>query len=286
MTLRDTVDRRAVAADFAYRYAELGWPLVRVNGKQPKDAGWQKTPPADPGFAAGEWSRWGDRYNLGVVLGGGALAVLEYDSEDARERFGELLDGKLPQTPVCRTGSGRLHVYFANLDGVEKAARDGLELRAGAHQCLVPPSVHPDTGTAYEWLEGHAPWEVELAPLPAEVVAYFAGERSNGKPAAPLSDAIPEGTRNSTLASLAGTMRRRGMGEGEILAALEVANEKRCSPPLPRADVERIARSIARYEPAASAAPLAVAADADEAFRLVPLEWTPSSSAASRSSST
>ena len=44
-------------------------------------------------------------------------------------------------------------------------------------------------------------------------------------------------------------MRRRGMGEAEILAALQVANEQRCQPPLEAREVEKIAASVARYEP-------------------------------------
>jgi hypothetical protein len=274
-------ERRGVFADFAYRYSELGWPLIRATGKEPRDAGWQTTAPLEPGYAAGKWATWGERFNLGVVLGGGSLAVLEYDSESARERFGELLGGKLPETPVCRTGSGRLHVYFADPGDVQKAARDGLELRVGAHQCLVPPSIHPETDKPYEWLEGHAPWEVELAPLPDRVRAYFRETSSNGNGAAPVSAVIPKGERNVTLASLAGTMRRRGMTEPAILAALEVENETLGDPPLPRSEVAAIAHSIARYQPDAGAA-LNARADVElgeqlegssDAFRLVPVEW-------------
>jgi Primase C terminal 1 (PriCT-1)/AAA domain len=66
------------------------------------------------------------------------------------------------------------------------------------------------------------------------------------KPADPVGDVILEGSRNDVLASLAGSMRRRGMGEAEILAALLVTNQRRCRPPLPQQEVERIARSIAR----------------------------------------
>ena len=44
-------------------------------------------------------------------------------------------------------------------------------------------------------------------------------------------------------------MRRVGMSRDEILAALVRANADRCSPPLPAAEVERIAASVARYEP-------------------------------------
>jgi hypothetical protein len=70
---------------------------------------------------------------------------------------------------------------------------------------------------------------------------------------------IAEGERNSTLASLAGTMRRRGMSEGSIRVALLEENETRCATPLPTEEVERIAASIARYEPVGKALPGATA---------------------------
>ena len=66
-----------------------------------------------------------------------------------------------------------------------------------------------------------------------------------------MGDVIPSGERNGTLTSVAGSMRRRGLGEAEILAALEVTNTARCKPPLPNDELERIAGSVARYPPAA-----------------------------------
>ncbi len=76
----------------------------------------------------------------------------------------------------------------------------------------------------------------------------------NGHAAAPpVEDVIPEGQRNPALSSLAGTMRRRGMTPGEIAVALAEVNRNRCRPPLPDDEVERIARSISRYAPAAEA---------------------------------
>jgi hypothetical protein len=44
-------------------------------------------------------------------------------------------------------------------------------------------------------------------------------------------------------------MRRRGMTENEILAALLETN-RRCVPPLDEHEVLQIARSVARYQPA------------------------------------
>ena len=76
--------------------------------------------------------------------------------------------------------------------------------------------------------------------------------RANGSAA--IGATIPEGYRNDTLTSLAGTMRRRGMGAEEIEAALLVTNNKRCDPPLAEDEVRKIASSVCRYKPAREAA--------------------------------
>lgn len=60
---------------------------------------------------------------------------------------------------------------------------------------------------------------------------------------------IPTGKRDETLTSMAGSMRRRGMAPESILAALREENG-RCDPPLADRDLERISKSVGRYEPA------------------------------------
>jgi len=54
--------------------------------------------------------------------------------------------------------------------------------------------------------------------------------------------------RNNALASLGGSMRRRGMSQPEIEAALLAVNATRVEPPLDEEDVRRIAKSVSRYE--------------------------------------
>ncbi|MBV5322760.1 MAG: primase C-terminal domain-containing protein [Ilumatobacteraceae bacterium] len=66
-------------------------------------------------------------------------------------------------------------------------------------------------------------------------------------PAALNDGSIPESSRNNTLASLAGTMRHRGMSEAAIIAALQAENTANCRPPLDPAEVSAIATSIIRY---------------------------------------
>lgn len=68
------------------------------------------------------------------------------------------------------------------------------------------------------------------------------------EPAAPIGDTIPGGARNDTLASLAGSMRRRGMSASAIEAALLVEN-LRCDPPMSETEVRTIAQSVGRYAP-------------------------------------
>ena len=118
-------------AEHARRYSTLGWALIRADGKKAKGAEWQKTAPTDPEYTAGHWAHWGATLNMGTVLGPSGLAVFEYDKPEARDSFIELLGGRLPRTPACKTGSGRGHVYFSNTSGVTASSRDGLELRAG-----------------------------------------------------------------------------------------------------------------------------------------------------------
>jgi Bifunctional DNA primase/polymerase, N-terminal/AAA domain/Primase C terminal 1 (PriCT-1) len=265
-------ERAAGFAEFARRYSELGWALIRATGKKGIDDDWQTTQPLEPGFAAGQWGHWGRTYNLGIVCAPSRLAVLDVDRENADEAALELLGtDALPETPIVRTGRERLQIYFRDPGGLNKRVRDGFELRVGNHMCVAPPSVHPDTGRTYAWLPGRAPWETQLAELPARVLEFFAAAASPNGRAPAVGDVIPERERNNTLASLAGSMRDRGMGEAEILAALQVANRERCRPPLAEREVAGVARSIAtRYKPKH---PPAVAVPAAAAQPLRRLAW-------------
>ncbi len=104
------------------------------------------------------------------------------------------------------------------------------------------PSCPP---AALRFAEHHAGELLDPYILPAVT-------NSNGsKPMpAPAIDGLIAEARNSTLASFAGTMRRRGMSRQEIEAALRVVNDDRCDPPLKDTVVQKIAASISRYEPA------------------------------------
>jgi hypothetical protein len=62
--------------------------------------------------------------------------------------------------------------------------------------------------------------------------------------------AHPEGGRNDALTRLGGKLRRDGLNDIELEAALLAANRQRCNPPLADDEVRGVAQSVARYEPA------------------------------------
>lgn len=164
---------------------------------------------------------------------------------------------KLPATLMAESRKGKLHLYFDPTKSrakIERAIRpfkkDGkkysLDILGDAGYVVAPPSTHPDTGKPYQWKnEGH-----RIAHFPKSVLSRIRKESSNGQNALPLPDLLEEGERDNMLASLAGSMRRRGASEKGILAALREENETRVVPPLPDKDLKRIAKSIAKKDPA------------------------------------
>jgi hypothetical protein len=64
-----------------------------------------------------------------------------------------------------------------------------------------------------------------------------------------LSGPIQDGQRNVTLASVAGSLRDRGLDAETICIVLLEVNQRRCESPLAEAEVVGIGRSIGRYPP-------------------------------------
>ncbi len=184
---------------------------------------------------------------VGIVTGRlSGVLVLDVDGPEGQA---ELKKHGHPPTPMARTPSGGLHLYFRHPERhVRTGIRvgPGLDVKAAGGFVVAPPSMGPN-GRPYEWII--SPEDAEPAD-PPEWLMSLIGPRGRKGPAAPVGEQIPPGRRNKDLLSIAGTMRRRGMGEAEILAALQVTNARRCEPPLEAGEVAKIAASAARYEPA------------------------------------
>ena len=236
----------AVARGEAVEYSRRGWSPIPIKPRS-KEPNLRELRPyltrkaTLEEFGAWSWS------GVGIVTGPlSGVLVLDIDGPEGEA---ELQKHGHPVTPMVRTSSGGLHLYFRHPDqpvrtGIRVAP--GLDVKASGGYVVAPPSVGSN-GRAYEWLV--SPEEAELSDPPPWLLRLLERERPKGL-AASVGERIPPGERNMVLASLAGTMRRRGMGEGEIAAALQVTNEQRCQPPLEAEEVEKIATSVARYEPA------------------------------------
>ncbi len=244
----------------ALRYADMGYAVFPC-------APGQKVPAIEHGLHDAttdqemieEW--WTNRPDTNVAIRTDGLIVVDIDGAenpwlaDIPSRLEELA-----YAPTAITPRGGRHHIFRQPEGRtwrNTAGRLGprLDTRANGGYIVVPPSLF--NGNTYRWLEGS---ELDVSPNQLPEPPQWLVEQldalavSSEIPAGTaLSNAIPEGRRNATLAHLAGTMRRMGMSQAEILAALQQVNADRCTPSLPLGEVERIAASIARYEPNAGA---------------------------------
>jgi hypothetical protein len=202
---------------------------------------------------------WTERPNANIGLATAGLLVLDIDTaentwlQDDLDKRLELADAPLSLTPhggrqcVFRQPAGRA---WRNTAG-DLAPR--VDTRADGGYILAPPSALEDG--AYRWAQGV---ELDVGPdslpeppawLIAQLDAIAARRESSPASGDAAENVIPDGQRNNTLARLAGAMRRVGMSQAELLAALRQTNRDRCRPPLADDEVERIAASVARYAP-------------------------------------
>jgi hypothetical protein len=191
--------------------------------------------------------------NIGVATGSASgVIVIDVDPRnDGLREFKGLIKryGLLPPTLTCETGGGGRHYYFRAPDGgmTKKLLAPGVDLLAEGCYAVAPPSLH-SSGKRYQWLQDRGPGSQSIASLPDAWLQFIkASNQAPDKPVARDGEAIPEGSRNTVLASVAGHLRRAGLSETEMLAALRGVNAARCDPPLDDEEVAQIARNVAQY---------------------------------------
>lgn len=255
----------------ALRYAELGYRVFPCapGGKAPLT----KHGFHDATVDAEQIERWWAQHpsaNIGIATEG--LVVIDIDGGDNcwpgddADRMLELAVGPMALTP--RGGNHRL---FRQPAGKKWRCTEGrlapkVDTRADGGYIVAPPSEIAG-GNAYRWATGlelddppdrlpePPPWLAQdldkLASSANGTIVLANGTPTSADVATvlPEANAIPDGQRNGTLARLGGSMRRVGMSQAEIAAALLRVSADRCVPPVPPRVVEKIAASIARYEP-------------------------------------
>lgn len=255
----------------ALECAARGWAVFPCNA--------QKQPLTKNGFkdATTDEERiryfWGKKpqASIGIATGMSGLVVVDLDVKGAANGYDAWCDlagegrGRLEATTIVETPSGGQHLYYqANGHKVASSASKlapGIDVRAEGGYVIAAGSP------GYLYVEAHGPERVAHLPGLLARRLVYAENKPSLIPESSL--VIPQGRRDATLASIGGTLRRRGVAEAAILAALTAENKAHCRPPLPQKDVERIAHSVARYEPEEAAS---VAQD-DEVSGEVFIDW-------------
>ncbi|GAA5025334.1 hypothetical protein GCM10023258_18170 [Terrabacter aeriphilus] len=140
-----------------------GWEVMPLQGKIPLTRHGLYDASSSREQIEKWWRRW-PKANIGGVVPRSVL-VLDIDPRNGGDRgWEELVHGRsVPETLTSMSGrgDGGRHLYFQRPAG--QLSRQhlpvGIDLKTNGY-CVLPPSVHPATGGAYEWHNG------PIAPLP------------------------------------------------------------------------------------------------------------------------
>ena len=226
----------------AFKLLTLGYSIIPSGGNKGKAplVNWrdfQDKPPDESQLQ--DWERQLTPRLWGIVTND-HIAVIDADTAETRAA----LEAEIG-IPHVITPRGGAHWYIDTaghpmktvaglLPGVDVRGVGGfVNIAGGKYQILRLP-VPGDT---------LIPW----GKLPRRILVALNGSKPVAK--AKQGTPIPDTTRNATLTSIAGAMRRKGADQGAIEAALLEINARQCTPPLTEREVLRIAGSVSRYEP-------------------------------------
>ena len=173
-------------------YVKRGWKVFPLEGKRPYAGSRGLTDATDDAAQVERW--WADKpaSNIGVRTGaaplGSGIWVLDLDADtDAAARVDAEAQSDYRETLTVRTGGGGVHLVYRY--GPELVAwlaaqkltlptrngidGKGLDVRSDGGYIVAVPSVHPDTGQAYDWQNraaiADAPeWLLRLVAKPVE----------------------------------------------------------------------------------------------------------------------
>ncbi len=175
MTLDQTFVQQAL------EYAARGWAVFPLapKTKRPITEHGLYDATTDPATIRRWWAAWPDA-NIGIACGASGLVVVDVDAKNGAPGL-DTWQGLLPQiggqidTPTVQTPTGGLHFYYAAPPGVDLSQGNGklgpgVDVKGNGGYVVAPPSIHPDTGTAYQWFDGYSLDDREILPLPAYFV--------------------------------------------------------------------------------------------------------------------
>ncbi|MFC1968546.1 phage/plasmid primase, P4 family [Chloroflexota bacterium] len=245
----------------ALKLLTLGYSVIPSGGGDKRKAplvNWQEFQDVAP--SKGQLETWEGQLkpHLWGIITNYRIAVIDADTLETRAQ----LEAELGEPHVV-TPRGGAHWYIDTSRHPMKTVAGllpGIDVRAvgGFVNVMGTRLAYTDKGVEYptaDYIMNKLPVLDELIPwrkLPNRILAALNGSKpaSRAKQGTP----IPDKTRNATLTSIAGALRRKGADQSAIEAALLEVNTNQCKPPLSAREVLRIAGSVSRYEPVISAA--------------------------------
>ena len=161
----------------ATRYARKGWPIfpLQPGRKEPLRGGRGFKDATCSIAAVVDWWTDNPAYNIGYAITADVV-VMDVDPRNGGlESLAQLQTeyGWLEPTlcAVSGRGDGGLHYYYQHpgvdlVGNLNSVGYPGIDLKKQGGYVVLPPSVHPDTGKPYRWVDDTAC----IAPMPAWLV--------------------------------------------------------------------------------------------------------------------
>lgn len=193
-------------------YMAAGLSILALSGKSPNGAFHKAglSPAWGPITDPAAWekaARHRDTTGVGLVIPP-HRCVVDIDGEVGARSFMDLV-GEMPDTAIARTGRG-LHLWFASFQIVRNMKLgELLDVKGHGGYVCGPPSVHPDLGTTYEWLDplvvdGPDGPECSMDLLPAPIEAIVAARSQVFR--------LPKATGGGSLKGLVNHLRQQTTG--------------------------------------------------------------------------
>jgi hypothetical protein len=216
-------------------------------GKHPRTQHGYKDATTDEAIIRTWWIKYPSA-NLGIATGAiSNLLVLDVDAKiGGLESLRGLEDryGSLEIHRQVASGGGGKHFYFQS-QGLQIKCKikilPGIDVIGESGSIVAPPSVHV-SGKRYTWAN-----ELPIQRMPQWLITLIA-DPIHCSPSPTRSTDIPEGKRNSTLLSIAGFLKAKGLSDVTIENILPHVNEHACTPPLSDHEVQSLAQGMIRYE--------------------------------------
>lgn len=249
--------------EWAKLYLDLGWPIVPTKAGTKRPAlSWKEFQQRRPAYSElAAWFRDKDVTRVGIGLVTGELSGVVVVDEDSYK--GKISELQIDSPVKVRTGRGGTHHYFRFPAGAVRNsvnAEIAVDVRAAGGFVVLPPTLHPETGKAYEWIGGFD-FDLcqKLPPLPLELLEQIMPKKKEmviPHHSLPLPTkysslnindyiGLREGGRNDGLYRVACSLLNKYQVD-DALDTVHIIN-KTYYPPLPDSEVNSLFDSARRF---------------------------------------